>query len=95
MGEVDEFLLNARQRILHAQYDGLNALSPELREQVEAARHRLQQWTFTSHYLIMDGCADIACSISAHITKGSLSEPQDSWSQTVMKEHCLEWVSLF
>ncbi|PBK76050.1 hypothetical protein ARMSODRAFT_1013447 [Armillaria solidipes] len=33
--EVDGFLLNVRQRILHAQYDG-NVLSPELREQVEA-----------------------------------------------------------
>ncbi len=35
VGEVDEFLLNVRQRILQAQYEG-NAPSSELREQVEA-----------------------------------------------------------
>ncbi|KAK0205141.1 hypothetical protein DFS33DRAFT_737062 [Desarmillaria ectypa] len=81
--EVEFFILNVRRRILHVQYDA-NALSPELREQVEVAAHRLR-WTFTSHYLVMDdGVADIA-SISAHITDESLSEAQDSWSQAVTK----------
>ncbi|KAK0469380.1 uncharacterized protein EV420DRAFT_27948 [Desarmillaria tabescens] len=83
VGEVESFILSVRRRILHVQYDA-NTLSPELREQVEAAGHKLR-WTFTSHYLIMDdGVADIT-SISAHITDESLSEPQDSWSQTVTK----------
>ncbi|KAG7451520.1 uncharacterized protein BT62DRAFT_927232 [Guyanagaster necrorhizus] len=83
VGEIESFILNVRRRILHVQYDA-NTLSPELQEQVEAAGHRLR-WTFTSHYLIMDdGVADIA-SISAHIADDTLSEAQESWSQTVTK----------